>query len=139
MPDVSLTIRSFRHHCDRLLALWTAVAVSYLFAVMPFGNPNVGYMPAAPSAASMTAAASLAPAAPEEPAVSSPLSWDGDCHVVWATLNDDDPQPPHWTAPGTFRHGSAPGASGTRPALNHRPLPGLTRVPYHLRAPPRNA
>lgn len=88
MPDVLPTTSSNRRRCHFLLALWLAFAVSYLFSVLPFGNATTGYLPPLPGpTALMPDAPALA--ADAAPALSNALTWDGECQVVWATLNDD--------------------------------------------------
>lgn len=116
------------------MLLWLAIAVSYLFSALPFGNDRVGFMPTIPGPTLEEAA----PAhwAPALHSLSDALSWDGECHVVWATLNDATPQPALWALLGALPLVLAPSDSGVRHAWFQRPPPRFGRQLYRLRAPP---
>lgn len=139
MPIVSPSISSLRRLSDLLLPFLMAIAVSYLFSVMPFGNPNVAFMPPVPGPCAVATDASQPGLTAEASITSNDSSWDCDGQVVWATLNDIHPLPLLCAALETLRLSLMPLLPASRQAWFQRPPPRFTRLLFHLRAPPLNA
>lgn len=138
MPNVPLSTSSLRRHRDLLLGLWLALAVSYLFSVLPFGSATSGYMAPLPGPKAVSLDGMLAmPGA--DPTFSTGLSWDGDCQVIWATIEDAPPQLERLAAAPSLSPSASRLRHQVRPSSLERAPPARSRSAFLLRAPPRLA
>lgn len=130
MPNVSPTTSLLGRHFQRLLTFCLAIAVSYLFSVLPFGNPRVGYLPPLPAPAPH-----LAPAS-EGLRLTDPLSWQSTCQELWATVKDLAPFPLVWGPGGAPLPSLGPEAVGPVRLERRDLLLRIGRRFSRLRAPP---
>lgn len=135
MPNVPLSTSSLRRHRDLLLGLWLAFAVSYLFSVLPFGSATSGYMAPLPGPKAVSLDGTLTTPGTET-TFSTGLSWDGDCQVIWATIEDAPLQLERLAAAPSLSPGPSRLRHQVRPTGLERAPPARSRHAFLLRAPP---